>query len=124
MDQERKNLQYTNNVKSEVEVEEDIDFYLDAESVKNHELCATIIPFNTKRNCFSDLTGAFPHKSIRGNLYVMVMYAYDSNAILAETIKTGRQQPSVMRSSSFIRSWKQEADNRNFTLWTTSVLLN
>ena len=57
-----KNLQSTNNAKSEVEIEEDSDFYPDTESVKNNELCATIIPFNINRQGFSDLTGAFPHK--------------------------------------------------------------
>ena len=51
-----------------------------------HELCATIIPFNIKIKGFSDLTGIFPHKSSRGNLYAMVMYDHDSNVILAEPI--------------------------------------
>ena len=87
MDQERKNLQSTKHVKPEVEVEEDRNFYPDTESVKIHEICATIIPFNLKRKGFSDITGAFPHKSSRGNVYVMVMYDHYSNAILAEPIK-------------------------------------
>ena len=87
MDQERKNLQSTKRVKSEVEAEEDRNVYPEAESVNNNELCATIIPFNINRKVFSDITGAFPHKSSRVNLYVIVMYDYDSNAILAEPIK-------------------------------------
>ena len=70
-----------------MEVEEDRDFYPDAESVKTDELCSTIIPFNIKRKVFIDITGAFPHKSSRGNLYVMVMYDYDSNSILVEPTK-------------------------------------
>ena len=81
-------------MKLEVEVEEDSNFYPDAESVKTHEMCATIIPFNIKRNGFSDFTGAFPHKSSMGNLYVMVMYDYDINAILAEPTKN-RQAASI-----------------------------
>ena len=92
MDQERNNFQSTKHVKSEVEVEEERDFYPDAESVKNHEICVTIIPFNLKRNVFSDLISAFPHKSISINFYVMVMYYYDRNAILAETIKNRRAE--------------------------------
>ena len=55
--------------------------------MKTHELCATIIPFNIKVKGFNDITGAFPHNSIRGNLYVMVVYGYDSNEILAKPIK-------------------------------------
>ena len=51
------------------------------------ELCATIVPFNIKRKGFSDTTSALPHKSSRGNLYVMVIYDYDSNEILDEPIK-------------------------------------
>ena len=94
MDQERKNLQYTKHVKSEGVVEEDINFYPDAETLKTRELCATIIHFNIKRKGFSDLTGALPHKSIRGNLYVIVMYDYDSNAILVEPIKN-RQAATI-----------------------------
>ena len=35
----------------------------------------------------SSITGAFPHKSSRGILYVTVMYEYYSNAILAKPIK-------------------------------------
>ena len=81
-----KNLQYTKHVKSEVEVEEYSNFYPDSETVKTHELCATIIYFNLKRKGLSDLTSAFPHKSKIWNLYVMVLYDYDSNIILAEPI--------------------------------------
>ena len=99
-----KNLQSTKHVKSEVEVEEDSNFYLDAETVKTHELCATKINFNFKRDLFSDLNGPFPHKSSRGNLYVMVLYDYDSNKILDELIKIGIQQPFTMLSSRSTRS--------------------
>ena len=104
MGQERKNLQYTIHVKSEVEVAEDSNFYPYAETVKTHELCAIIIPINLNRKGFGDITGALPHKSSRGNLYVMVMYAYDSNAILTEPIKIDRQQTSAMLSSISTRS--------------------
>ena len=36
LDQNRKNLQSIKQVKSELEIEEDIDFYLDKETVKTH----------------------------------------------------------------------------------------
>ena len=67
----------------ELEIEEDVTFYLDKETVKTHELCAKTILFNIKIKGFSNRTGAFPHKSSRVNLYVMLVYDYDSNAILA-----------------------------------------
>ena len=70
-----------------MEVEEDKEFSSDTETVKAHEFCATIIPFNIKRKGFIDLTGSLPHKSSRGNLYAMILYEYDSNEILAKPIK-------------------------------------
>ena len=87
LDQYRKNLQSTNQVKSEKEIEEDKYFYPDIEKIKTHELRATIIPFNINREGFSDLNGAFPHKSSWRNLCVMIMYDYDSNEILYKQIK-------------------------------------
>jgi hypothetical protein len=42
---------------------------------------------NVEGKSYSDLTGRFPCKSELGNLYVMVLYAYDANAILVEPIK-------------------------------------
>ena len=36
---------------------------------------------------YSDLTGRFPHRSSRGNEYLLVGYHFDANAILATPIK-------------------------------------
>ena len=36
---------------------------------------------------YSDLTGKLPFKYLRGNRYFMVMYDYNSNAILTEALK-------------------------------------
>ena len=47
--QEQKNLQPTKQVISELEIEEDSGFDPGKDTVKIHELCATIIPFNTKK---------------------------------------------------------------------------
>ena len=62
--------------------------------MKNHDLCTTIIPFNLKIKVFSDITGALPHKPSRRNFYVVVVYDYDSNSILAEPIKN-RQAATI-----------------------------
>ena len=61
MNQERKNLQSTKHAKSEGGVEEDRYLHPDVETVKTHELCEIIIPFNHNIKGFSDITGAFPH---------------------------------------------------------------
>jgi hypothetical protein len=42
---------------------------------------------NTKGQIYSDLTGRFPVTSSRGNKYLLVVYDYDSNAIIAEPRK-------------------------------------
>ena len=59
---------------------------------KQKKLCATTISLNIKRKGFRDLTGVLPHKSNRGNLYVIVMYDYDSNVILSEPIKNVQEE--------------------------------
>ena len=77
-----------------MEVEEDSDFYPEAETVTTNELCAAMISLNIKREGCSYLTGALSHKSSKWNLYAMVMYDYDSNAILDEPIKN-RQAKTI-----------------------------
>ena len=57
------------------------------ESVKKHNYCSTIIPFNNNQKGFSYIIGHFHHKYSRGNLYVMVVYYFGSNTILAKPIK-------------------------------------
>ena len=44
--------------------------------------------FNLTEQISTDLTGRFPTTSSRGMKYVLVMYEYDSNAILTEAMKT------------------------------------
>ena len=39
-------------------------------------------------NIYSDLTVKFPFKYLRDNIYIMVMYDYDRNAILTEAMNT------------------------------------
>ena len=107
-----------------MEVEEDRNFYPDIESVTTHELCATIILFNvkSKRKGFSDITGAFPHKSIRGNFYVMVMYDYYSNAVLVEPIKNSQSETIHDTLLNINKVLKSRGSDSKFTLWTTIVL--
>ena len=39
-------------------------------------------------NIYTDLTGRFPVTSNRVMQYMLILYAYDTNAILVEPIKT------------------------------------
>jgi hypothetical protein len=59
---------------------------------------ASIVEFNeTEGKSYSDLTGRFPCKSDRGNLYVLVIYVYNDNAILVEPIKN-RSEPEQIKA--------------------------
>ena len=48
----------------------------------------TVDKFVAKNVTYSDLTGRFPHQSSRGNKYIIILYDYDSNAILMEPLKS------------------------------------
>jgi hypothetical protein len=46
---------------------------------------------------YTDQTGRFPVVSSKGNKYIMILYDYDSNAILAQPIKD-RTAPELSKS--------------------------
>jgi hypothetical protein len=46
---------------------------------------------------YTDQTGRFPVVSSKGNKYIMILYDYDSNAILAQPIKD-RTSPELLRA--------------------------
>jgi len=52
----------------------------------------------------TDQTGRFPHTSSRGSKYLMVLYAYDSNAILSEPIKS-RSESELVRAYPKLHSY-------------------
>ena len=71
--------------------------------LKTHELCETFAPFTIKGMGLRNLMGDFPHKSSRGNLYVISMYEYDSSTILSEPIKN--RQSATIRDA-FLKAHK------------------
>ena len=74
LDQERTNLQSTKlKIPPSINLTmtlEDEDFSPDISNTKTFDVCGTIIPFVVTRTGYHDLTGAFPHKSSRGNQYI------------------------------------------------------
>jgi hypothetical protein len=46
---------------------------------------------------YTDPTGRFPVVSSKGNKYIMILYDYDSNAILEQPIKD-RTNPELLRA--------------------------
>jgi hypothetical protein len=60
-------------------------------------------PIEVTGKIFSDQTGRFPVTSSRGNKYVMIVYDYDSNAILAEPLKS-RNEVELLRAYTKIHT--------------------
>ena len=87
LNQERQNLQSTQQ-------SSDMDFFPQPEepNIQTHDLIATITPFQTTKKAFGDLPGKFPYTSSRGTQYFLVLYHYDSNAILIHTLKNRTAQ--------------------------------
>ena len=109
LDQERQGLQSTKTLQQILaeDLSKDVkeDYFLDDTTPeKTNDSIATIIPFTESKKGFMDLTGRFPYKSSQGHEYVLVVYDYDSNAILAE--------PLVSRKGSEIRRGWQTIHNR------------
>ena len=84
---------------------------------KTYESSVQIIHIKPKKTTYSNQTGRFPYRSSRGNKYVMVMYNYDSNAILATPLKN-RQAKSITDAWEILntRLTKHRHVTRNFIL--------
>jgi hypothetical protein len=64
-------------------------------------------PIKITGQIFSDQTGRFPITSSRGNKYIMVVYDYDSNAILTEPL-TSRTEMELLRAYTKIHTFLTE----------------
>jgi len=97
LDQERKNLRSTRNkarrgakTSSSIPVtanDEDSFPTKSLLSARTHHCYAAVIEVPSHGQVHTDQTGRFPIPSSAGNNYVMVLYDYDSNSILAEPLK-------------------------------------
>ena len=68
-----------------------------------NDCVAALVEFKQTHKAYSDLTGRFPHRSSRGNEYILIVYDYDSNAILAEPLKS-RQAAEITRGWEVINT--------------------
>jgi hypothetical protein len=84
LNQQRKNLRSTKATKSEPIA--DLSPSTDIPNERSHHVFAATIEITGQIS--TDLTGRFPTTSSRGNKYILVLYDYDSNAILAEPMKS------------------------------------
>ena len=92
LDQSRQNVRSTKNINNDDN--EDDDLYPLQLTLPNDDqanYCYATI-FSQSGKMYSDQTGNFFQASSKGNLLVMILYDYDSNAILAEPIKNRKAE--------------------------------
>jgi hypothetical protein len=82
LNQQRKNLQST---KPKPETPLDNQPISESPNERTHQVVATV--YNTTGETATDQTGKFPTTSSRGHKYILILYDYDSNSILAETMR-------------------------------------
>ena len=98
LNQERKSIQSTKSTISisphpHVEsstIETDAYTFPSSEepNIKSHQCFTTLVSFEKTAKAYSDQTGKFPYTSSRGHKYLLIIYDYDSNAILQQPLKT------------------------------------
>jgi hypothetical protein len=94
-DQTRKNVKSTKPTTTNL-AEPDTTLDPESPNQRTHQVFSAVVDSGTGK-IYTDQTGRFPVTSSRGNKYLFVLYDYDSNAILAEPIKS-RQQDELLRA--------------------------
>jgi hypothetical protein len=79
-----------------------------------HKVYTTITDINGK--IYTDLTGRFPTTSSKGNKYILVLYEYDGNAILAEPMKTKADAEAVRAYTVLYRQLTDAGLKPNFQI--------
>jgi hypothetical protein len=76
---------------------------LDSETDQNHGVNTQFVYAATidAGQIYTDHTGIFPVVSSKGNKYIMILYDYDNNAILAKPIKD-RTAPELLKAFQFM----------------------
>jgi hypothetical protein len=97
MDQTRKNIRSTKtNYEESDETDDLFPIQLTSDDMATNHYCYASI-FEPTGKMYADLTGTICYPSSNGNNTVVVLYDYDSNAILAEPIKN-RKAASILEA--------------------------
>ena len=98
LDQTRKNIRSTKKEQDDTETEQEI-FPMQLTTGENTtaNFCYTTI-FEPTGKVYSDQTGNFQYVSSKGNNSLVIMYDYDSNAILAEPI-SNRKAATILSAT-------------------------
>jgi hypothetical protein len=77
--------------------------FLDSEKDQDHGIKTQFVYAATidAGQIYTDQTGIFPVVSSKGNKYIMIIYYYDSNAIVAQPIKD-RTAPELLKAFQFM----------------------
>jgi hypothetical protein len=81
---------------------------------RTHEVYTTITDINGK--VYTDLTGRFPTTSSKGNKYILVLYEYDGNVILAGPMKTKADAEAVRAYTLLYRQLTNARLRPNFQI--------
>ena len=86
---EQQNIQST-KITSNLPIETSLDIAPSQEpnNARTNVVFTALLPTNDLKKSYSDQTGRFPVQSSRGYQYVMILYDYDSNAILSKPLKS------------------------------------
>jgi hypothetical protein len=102
---QQKNLQSTKPIAASLPIATSLDVKpaQENQNARTHAVFATVLPSSNLHKSYSDQTGKFPVQFSRGYNYVMVLYNYDSNAILSKPIKT-RQASELTQTWTALHS--------------------
>jgi hypothetical protein len=114
LDQIRKNIRSTKHDSPEPEPEQEPN------NAPTHQMFATI---ESTGKIYTDQTGRFPVTSSTGHKYILVLYDYDTNAILTEAIKN-RTATEIMRAYQKLFSYLQTRGFRPKTHWLDNEASN
>ena len=94
LDQEKQGLQSTKRF-----ISPSPDEQTPAPHEKTQDCIMMLTTYQDLKKGYMDLCGRFPHRSTRGNEYILLLYDYDSNAILVEAL-------SSRQAGEITRGWK------------------
>jgi hypothetical protein len=107
LDQARKNQRSTKST-STIETPEPTIPIAEPLNNKMNYVYAAIGKFSEATNMIhSDLTGRFPHTSTQGNKYVLIVYNYDSNTILAEPMQARNDKATIAAHTNVLARLKK-----------------
>jgi hypothetical protein len=96
LDQARKNQRSTKSIKDAIEHQEPLMPKQEPHNAKTNYVYAAMGKFSEATNMIhSNLTGHFPQTSTQGNKYVLIVYSYDGNAILAQPMQARDDKSSI-----------------------------